>query len=170
MIYKIRKARAVDAKAIAKVHVRSWRETYKDIVDNEYLKNLSIPARTKKWEESLKKPEQNNWTFLVEDSIGKVVGFITGGIGENEAELYAIYILKKHQKNNLGYRLTKKLCYSFIKHGVKSMFVCVLKDNSSKNFYTKHGAKLFKTDRVKIGNKTLIEEYFRFENFDSFQK
>ena len=79
MKYKIRIAKLKDAKGIAKVHVKSWRETYKEIVDDEYLKSLALGPRTKKWQEILEKPKDDGWTFVAEDTTGKIVGFISGG-------------------------------------------------------------------------------------------
>lgn len=37
----IRKAVLADSKGIAKVHVDSWRTTYKNIIPDEFLKKLS---------------------------------------------------------------------------------------------------------------------------------
>lgn len=38
---KIRKAVLTDAKGIAKVHVDSWRTTYKNIIPDEFLKKFT---------------------------------------------------------------------------------------------------------------------------------
>lgn len=43
---KIRRAKLDDAQGIAKVHVNSWRTTYKDIIPNDFLDNLSVEQRT----------------------------------------------------------------------------------------------------------------------------
>jgi ribosomal protein S18 acetylase RimI-like enzyme len=174
MKYKIRKATFEDAKGIATLHVKGWRETYKGIVVDEHLKNLSIPQRTKKWQLALAEPKKDEWIFVVEDSKGTIVGLISGGrsrdtkIKKFKGELYAIYIYKNHQKNKLGYRLTKKLCLMLKKHRIQSMFVIVLRDNDSKNFYAKYGAKQFKTKKVEIGKRTLVEDYYGWRNFNKF--
>mgnify|MGYP001560675649 CR=1 FL=1 len=171
--YKIRKANKKDAKNIAKVHIQSWRESYNGIVDDQYLKKLSLVTRTKKWQVKLQTSEKNVDIFVAEDTSYEIVGFITGGISRDKllkykGELYAIYILKQAQKNKLGYRLVKKLCVALKKQGIKSMFVRVLKDNTSKNFYIKYRAKLFKTTKLKIGERKLVEEYYGWPNFKKF--
>jgi ribosomal protein S18 acetylase RimI-like enzyme len=175
MKYNIRKAKLEDAKGITKVHITSWRETYRGIVDDEYLKSLSIETRTKKWETILKTPKDDKWTFVAEDESGKIVGFISGGLAQEyfakfTGELYAIYILKKDQGEKLGYRLTKKLCSMLQKLEINTMYVCVLADNQSKNFYTKYGAKRFKSKPVNIGKQMLQEEYYGWKNFENFLK
>jgi len=42
----IRKAKLDDATGIAKVHVDSWRTTYKGIIPDDFLNNLSYEQRT----------------------------------------------------------------------------------------------------------------------------
>src|SRR3989339_1767119 len=142
MEYKIRKAKISDAYGIANVHVKSWKETYKGLVEDDYLKGLSIEERSKKWKEWLN-PSKTSWSFVAINLDKKVVAFISGGFSRNKkikfgGELYAIYILKKHQKKNIGYMLTKNLCSELKRNGIKNMYTCVLKDNPYKSFYIKH--------------------------------
>lgn len=174
MKYKISRAKFEDARGIALVHVQSWRETYKGIINDKYLKNLVFARRAKRWQEMLSEPKANTWTFVSKNSNGKIIAFISGGISRDKqirqfkGELFAIYILKKYQKNKIGYRLIKKLCLMLEKRNIHSMFVCVLKDNISKSFYTKYGAEFFKTKKLKIGEQKLVEEYYGWKNFKSF--
>ena len=46
---KIRKAVIADVKGIAKVHVDSWKTTYRDIISDEFLNKLSYESREKLW-------------------------------------------------------------------------------------------------------------------------
>jgi hypothetical protein len=50
---KIRKAKEIDARGIAKVHVKTWRTTYKGIVSDQYLNNLSYHKREENWRANL---------------------------------------------------------------------------------------------------------------------
>lgn len=45
-----REANIGDAPGIAKVHVDSWRSTYKGIIPQSFLDGLSYEQRTKLWE------------------------------------------------------------------------------------------------------------------------
>lgn len=38
---------------VAKIHVNSWKSTYKEIIPSEYLNNLSHEKRTKPWETNI---------------------------------------------------------------------------------------------------------------------
>ena len=51
----IREANLDDAKGIAKVHVDSWRTTYKNIIPDEYLNNLSYEKREQLWTNNIPK-------------------------------------------------------------------------------------------------------------------
>jgi len=51
--FNIRQADIADAKAIAKVHVDSWRTTYANIVPDDYLTNLSYESREHNWQKTI---------------------------------------------------------------------------------------------------------------------
>ena len=128
-----------DAAAIARVHVQSWHETYRGIVDDAYLDSLSVPDRTKRWIENLQKPENECVTFVAQTPENEIVGFISGGIsrqeGENyDGELYSVYILRDHQNKGVGLQLLQALACAFNDIGLQNMLVFVLKQNDSRNF------------------------------------
>src|SRR6185312_11535769 len=100
----IRKAQLEDAVGIAKVHVDSWRTTYKGIVPDSFLDSLSYEKREQIWRSGI----EANGVYIAEDESGRIVGFASGGAertGKYEAyigELYAIYLLEGQQGNGLG--------------------------------------------------------------------
>src|SRR2546421_1657302 len=75
----IRPARVEDAAGLAKVHIDSWRTTYKGLVPDEHLANLSSEWRTERAKQQLSNPPPNVFVFVAEDEQGKIVGFIVGG-------------------------------------------------------------------------------------------
>jgi L-amino acid N-acyltransferase YncA len=93
----IRAAHLEDAPGIAHVHVDSWRTTYKGIMPDKTLANLSYEQRTQQWVTRLSKPHRETFIPVAED--GQIVGFVSGGPVRSEqealykSELYAIYIL-----------------------------------------------------------------------------
>ncbi|MGE7760291.1 N-acetyltransferase family protein [Peribacillus sp. NPDC097895] len=96
----IRKATLGDAKDIAKVHVDSWKSTYKNIIPDEFLKKLSYDQRTDAWNSNISK--EGNYVFVAENNEGEIVGFADCGKRENNnvnnsGDLTSIYLLKEYQ-------------------------------------------------------------------------
>ena len=121
----IRKANATDATAIAKVHVDSWRTTYSGIVPDDYLVCLSYEQRELLWRDQLCNTDSQEFTYVVEDSSGVVVGFAGGGPertghAEYKGELYGIYILETHQRKGVGRQLTSAVIKRLLQVGIHS--------------------------------------------------
>jgi N-acetylglutamate synthase-like GNAT family acetyltransferase len=137
---KIRRANVSDAGGIAKVHVDSWRTTYKGIVSNTILDQLSYEDRKKRWERGLSDSKSSTNTYVVENETGNIVGFANGGPERTEkygfdGELYAIYILQEYQRQQLGKQLFSYVARDLHKQGHQSVFVWVLTENPSRRFY-----------------------------------
>lgn len=137
---KIRKANKKDAKGIAEVHVKSWQETYKGIVDQKYLDNLKVEDRLRMWERGFSE-NKIGVVFVAENSDGEIVGFASFGPERTkqygaDGELYAIYLLEEYKRRKIG----SKLFYEGIKElmtDYSSVLVWVLEDNDSRLFYEK---------------------------------
>jgi hypothetical protein len=87
-----------DAAAIAHCHIVAWRDTYRPILAEEYLNNLSLETPAAKWATNLQQPQCH--TFVAKSDLGELVGFINGGperTGRSDyrGEIYSIYILKE---------------------------------------------------------------------------
>lgn len=138
---KIRRAVLEDAKGIAEVHVKSWQETYKGIVDQNYLDQLKVEDRFRMWEAGLSAKNNPGLTFVAENSVGQIIGFASFGPERTkrygaDGELYAIYLLDEYKGRKIG----TKLFYAGIKELIadySSVLVWVLEDNASKQFYEK---------------------------------
>lgn len=157
--FTIRKATEPDAKAIAKVHVDSWRTTYANIVPDEYLINLSYENREQLWIKNI----SNDAVFVAENNEGQIIGFSSGGKErsgkyiEFEGELYAIYLLKECQGQGIGRALVTAIVEEIKAMGLRSMLVLVLKDNSFHRFYEALGGKKIDTVEIQIAGKKLDE-------------
>jgi ribosomal protein S18 acetylase RimI-like enzyme len=157
----IRRADANDARAIAHVHVESWRTSYAGIVPDTYLQSLDEWQRAEHWRELLNRDDE----VFVAERDGLVVGFAMGGVSRNrieacDAELYAIYLLKDAQRLGVGTDLLRELARSLSESGFKSMDVWVLEANASKQFYVRTGAHYAASKDTEIGGAPLIEEAY----------
>jgi GNAT superfamily N-acetyltransferase len=158
----IRKATRDDAAAIARVHVDSWRTTYRDIVPEEHLAKLSYEERENLWKRAIADPRQ--FTYVAEEA-GRIVGFANGGKNRGmesdyTGELYAVYLLQAHQQRGVGRRLTLAIATDLEKAGMRSMIVWVLKDNPACEFYRRLGGKPAASKMTIIGGTTLEEAAF----------
>jgi L-amino acid N-acyltransferase YncA len=79
MTITIRLARLEDAPGIAKVHVDSWRTTYKGLIADEFLAALSYERRTQVWTQSLADPQIASFLYVAETKTGEIVGFVSAG-------------------------------------------------------------------------------------------
>jgi ribosomal protein S18 acetylase RimI-like enzyme len=167
----IRKATIEDAKAIATVHVESWKTTYQGIVPSSYLAQLNVSEREQLWKRGLQ--QQKHYIFVVEED-GKVCGFISGGKNratqgkeaEYEGEIYAIYLLKEAQGKGYGTKLVKALVDDFQRERIRSMVVWVLADNPSRRFYERLGGEKIAEEVVDIGGKKLTEWCYSWKNIE----
>ena len=166
---KIRKAAPADAKGIARVHVDSWKTTYKNIVPAEYLMNLTYEQRERMW-------EQNSFegnVFVAENEAGEIVGFSTGGKERTgdyagyAGELYAIYILDEYQGTGLGKQLVKRVAELLREQAINGMLVLVLEDNLACGFYEAQGAKKIGMAEIEIAGKKLSEAVYGWDDIGS---
>jgi len=75
---RVRTARAGDARALAEVHVRSWRATYARTVSGGALAGLDVGQRTATWRQRLA-GDQDGRAVLVAELDGAMVGFVLLG-------------------------------------------------------------------------------------------
>ncbi|MCG7342595.1 GNAT family N-acetyltransferase [Sporosarcina sp. ACRSL] len=164
---KIRVAVMNDAEGIARVHVDSWRTTYKGIVSESVLQNLSYEQRAENWRRGIGK----NALYVAEDENGKIIGFATGGkerTGNYEAdgELYAIYLLQEAQGQGIGKKLTQLIAQSLKEQGFTSMLVWVLEQNPSKMFYESLGGQPIAEAMIDIGGEEFKEIAYYWGNIE----
>lgn len=154
----IRKAKLSDAQGIAKVHVDCWRTTYKNIIPNEFLDNLSYDQRTDLWIKNIS--NEQNYVFVAENDEGHIIGFADGGKREtnkvdHSGDLTSIYVLQEYQGMGIGRHLVQQLFSMLNELGYKNIFVEVLEDNKSRFFYESHGAEWLRTEKIKIAGAEL---------------
>ncbi|MGX9134986.1 N-acetyltransferase family protein [Rummeliibacillus sp. JY-2-4R] len=165
---RIRRANIWDAEGIAKVHVDSWKTTYKGIIPDNYLDSLSYENRTELWKQNIIK---DNYVIIVENGQGKIIGFADAwkretNIEENTCDLTSIYLLEEYQGTGIGKALLRELFIHFKKMGYSKIFVDVLEDNKTKYFYEYYGARFVKNVQIKIGEKVLNESKYEWSSVD----
>ncbi len=152
----IRKATIDDAEGKGYVHYHSWNETYRGLINQDYLDSRSLDKCV---ESAIKYPE-NTFVALVDN---KIVGFSCYIEARDEdiddaGEVMAIYILKDYYGLGIGKKLMN-LCYKELS-GYKRIIVWVLKTNQHAiNFYEHLGfVKDGKEKIIKINEDTTLLE------------
>lgn len=159
----VREATHNDIPAIARVHVDTWRTTYRGIVPDEHLANLSYERRASGWYNILNRaPENGYFTYVAEGESGEIIGFASGGQERTgdpvyKGELMAIYILQTQQGKGIGRCLVQAVAKKLHLSGINSMLVWVLVDNPACQFYAALGGKPAHEKEIEIGGKSLIE-------------
>lgn len=151
---RIREAIAADARAIAEVHVRSWRWAYRGLIPDDFLEKLSVDDREPGWRERLADPTPRSRCLVAEDSAGRVVGFAVFGpptdapaSSEGTAEVYAIYIEEAVAGTGVGRDLFAGATDVLRGSGFGSAFLWVLATNDrARRFYEKAGWSLDGTE------------------------
>jgi len=169
----IRKAVPDDVPGIAEVHVASWRTSYKGIVSDTYLANLSVDSRAGIWMRALNPndPHVAPLVFVAADEANRIIGFASGGRARShpdryDGELYAIYLLEDCQRQGLGRRLVREIVHALRERGFQSMIVWVLEQNPAIEFYRKLGGIPIDRKELRIGEQALIETALGWESLD----
>lgn len=166
----IREALIEDAQGIARVHVDSWRTTYKGIIPENFLKNLTYEQRTELWEKNISNTESH--VLVAENNDNQIIGFADGWKREinsenNASDLTSLYLLEAYQGQGIGKKLFKEIFVHFKNLGHEKIFVDVLEDNKTRYFYEYYGAKLEKTVQINIGGTLINELVYRWDNIDA---
>ena len=160
---RIREADLIDAGAIARVHVDTWRTAYAGILPVEYLAGLSYADREQMWKQALTAGPPATSMLVAETDGGEVVGFACvaperEGNRVYRGEIFAIYVLQGHQRRGVGRRLFSAMAHHFLKHGINSMLLWVLEDNHpARRFYELMGGEYVEQKTITIGGTDLIE-------------
>ncbi len=89
----------------AYVHYQSWKETYRGLIDDDYLDHVMTLERC---ETIARRYPQNLW--VAKDG-ERVVGFVGCGMsreGDGLGEIYSIYLLREYQGRGIGRMLMQR--------------------------------------------------------------
>jgi GNAT superfamily N-acetyltransferase len=142
---RVRRATEADVRAVATVHVASWREGYAHVFPRDRLAALSLDEREMLARNVLARPERG--TLLVAEVDGAVVGFASAGAafdpGIEAGEVYAIYVAPEHWGHGVGRALMERALQLLAERGFEQAVLWVLDDNPrARRFYEAGGWRL----------------------------
>jgi ribosomal protein S18 acetylase RimI-like enzyme len=168
----VRPATLDDAAQIARVHVDSWRTTYRGMLPDDFLASLSEEHYTDRWKRVI--AEGSSRVHVVEEPEG-IVGFASGGReragdGAYAGELYAIYVLDRAQRRGHGRELVRAVAGALREMRLHDMIVWVLRDNAAaRRFYERLGGVYVRSQPSTIGTATLEEVSYGWRTLDAIR-
>jgi len=152
---------------IAKVHVESWQNAYMDIIPKDYLDNMSIEDRAKRYifGDDL---NTDNYSFVARLD-EKIIGLLhlckyRESVNDQLGEIGAIYLSPEYW--NMGYgRKMMEFSLDFLKSKeYRQIVLWVLKDNTHAiDFYKKFGFKFDgNTKAINIGKSLEEVRYSKY--------
>lgn len=144
MSYVVFPAGPTDAEELARVHVTSWRETYRGLLADAFLARMSEPGFTRRFRRQLTEPGKGV-TLAAADRYG-LVGYAQGSTSgrglAGEAEIQTLYVLRTAQGHGLGKRLMAQTARALAAEGATSLMISVLRDNiRARGFYEHLGGE-----------------------------
>jgi ribosomal protein S18 acetylase RimI-like enzyme len=162
-----------DETGIARVHVASWQSSYRGLVPDHLLDNLSTERSAAFWGGQLEQDNQEI-IFVAEDD-GDIIGFASGGPFRPEqapadfpphydCEIYAIYLLQEYKRQGTGTRLFQSLVAALAERGFESMMLWVLADNlAARRFYENLSGVEVGEKTERFGDRHVVETAYGWE-------
>jgi ribosomal protein S18 acetylase RimI-like enzyme len=156
----IRRASAADATPIARLHVKTWRETYRDLAPEAALRALDLPYRHAVWVKML---DAGTRTILVGAQEGAIIAIGSGGPAtspelEPHGEINYLYVDAAMAGRGIGRRMMAALAADLRDRGFASAALGVVAANvGAIAFYERLGG-------VRTGRYTDPGPHWRSEN------
>jgi GNAT superfamily N-acetyltransferase len=165
-VITIRRARAADAPAMARVHLAAWRSAYAGILPAGYLAGLSALREGAAYEQAILERRGGHAAFVAvadgfEPTGAGIVGFVTGGLarrpGIAEGEVETLYLLDDAQGRGVGRRMMRAIASHLASLGAQSAFAWVLEANPSRWFYERLGARLAAREAIRFAGQPMVQ-------------
>jgi ribosomal protein S18 acetylase RimI-like enzyme len=143
---EIRPAIVGDEEGIAHVHVKTWQESYKNIVSQDYLDAINLADKVNMWREVIAKTQDADKRvgLCVAMNNDEIIGFISlsksrkeGAVTEH-GEVTALYIDPDYQGKGVGKKLLDHGFTWLKEHGFANVMIRTLEMADSTKFYVKN--------------------------------
>ena len=143
----IRAATIEDARAIAEVHVASWRAAYADLLSAEKMAELDVDEHTGTWRERIPLVGAEGFRTWVAERDGGIVGYSFTRPTEDDdlnpleiAEVVALYLHPDHFETGVGAPLLARAIAGIRNQGFLQATLWVLEGNTRAiHFYRREG-------------------------------
>ncbi len=164
---QVRAAGPSDARALAVVHVETWRTAYRGLLPDRVLDSLDLDAREARWREVL----AQGGTATVAEQDAALVGFCSyGPSGDEDAgtavgELLAIYVMPTSWGSGVGRQLHDVALRVLAGNGMTEATLWVLDGNErARRFYEQRGWTLDGRSKTEeLGDVAVLEVRYRVD-------
>lgn len=164
-----------DAEPIARVHVASWDASYRGLVPDGLLAELTFERRLAQWRRDIARalePGASSYVVVADAGTSGIVGFASGGLElEPEApfdgELYTLYLLASHQRRGIGADLLRSVATQLRGRGCRSLRAWVLVGNPTEGFYRRMGGRVVGNRVLRFGEHDLDEVAYGWSDLDA---
>ena len=167
MNYYIEELNLNNIKDYVIVNAKAWQETYKGIVNDEFLEliNTKEEINNSIVKKSLNNPFDKSFLLNVDHNYVGVIRVCKSRDDnyQNIGEIRALYLLNNVKHQGFGKILFEKAKEEVKKMGFNSMIVGCLSDNTNANSFYKHMGGILVSNRdFKLPNQTINENVYLF--------
>jgi GNAT superfamily N-acetyltransferase len=143
--FRVRRATPADIPNIARLHVASWNDHYRGILDDTEIDKRTIEYRIDAWSETFEVPGQ--MTYVAEANGSAMLGFASVIVMPTAPDgfdcyLGLLYLAADAKGRGIGRALLRTLAADLVRQNCKNMALRVLRANPSRAFYEHLGARL----------------------------
>lgn len=156
---------------MATVRVETWRATYKGILPDDFLENLSHQRVAERWKNAFwENRNPGVGLFIAESEQSEVVGIAICGPEQSQdtvyqGEIYVLYVLPAYQGQGIGRALVAACVRHLISQlAIQTMLIWVIAENPYQRFYESLGGKLVREQTREIGGKMISEAGYGWED------
>ena len=125
--------------------------------------------------EAAQEGESRSFLLVAEDPAEGIIGFASAGPERDEgsgfdSELYAIYLLERHQGRGVGRQLAGRTVNLLLAEGHESMRVWVLEGNPAEEFYMRLGGQRVGEKALSMAGQNFTEVGYAWRDLARFDE
>ena len=142
---EIRPAKKEDIEKIGELYVTNHRHTYKGLLSDAYIAQLTVAYGVRKWEAYLMAEQHKIWVAYEEDRFWGFVAGMKDAELENIWYLDSLHVSADARGKGVGTALIRTIGRYAQEQGYAGMSICIVKGNDDAgDLYKKLGAKHLK--------------------------
>ncbi len=167
---KIRLAEEKDLLIISELYIANWKETYKGLVNQDYLDALNVPWAVEKWTNYIKQPKQGIYIAEKGDQLMGFGAFKPEPTIENCLFLDALHVTKDARGLGIGSKLINTIGKRAVEEGYSKMNISIVSGNEhARRLYVNRGVTHYEFEKIDFAGKTSNVEMFVWETLDAFK-